>query len=432
LAQAMSINKKMHVVTFVTFTAIAAGAIPTATFAQAQNNFARDENIGVTERARPDYDAIGVPVSTFLLFPRIDLSAIYDDNILATDTNKQNDFIAQIEPSLNLKSQWSRHELDATAYAKPNFYASHSNENTTDYGAGLNGRLDVLTGTSISGQTSYDRLTESSKSEGFSRNTVKPVQYDLWNAGATAVHQFNRLQVSLGGAWNRYRYSDGVNSSGAVVDETYRDVDNYTETLRADYALSPDTAVFVSGNLNQNSYVTQPPLVPYDRDGHGYEILGGVNFQLSQLVQGEVGAGYLSEEYPHVPGQDYRNLAFHALVHWYPSELTTVTLKADRVAYNSQDARSGGYISTGGSLKVDHELRWNVILNLDLSYNSDDHQGIDRVDNRWRGAVGGTYLVSRNVGLALNFSHDSVDSTGADRYISFQDNTVMLSLILQQ
>jgi hypothetical protein len=412
--------------------ALIAAVAPLPAFAQAGANFERDKNVGVTDRARPDYDAAGIPVSSFILLPKLDVTAQYDDNIYATETNAVDDFIVQMQPSVAIKSQWSRHELDALVHSSINRYISHDTEDTADYGGALNGRLDILAGTYLNAKASYDLLTEPRESDSFSRNTISPIQYTLWDVGATAVNQFNRLQVSLSADLNRYHYYNGVDASNAPVLENDRNVENVSQTLRADYAINPDTAVFVSASHNQQDYTAQPPVVISDRNGIGYELLGGVNFQVTNLIQGEFSAGYLTEQYNHVIGQNYSNVAFHSLFHWYPTELTTVTVKADRVANNSQDQFSAGYITTGGSLAVDHELRWNVILNLLASYNEDNYRGIDRVDDRWSASVGGTYLLNRNLGLALRFSHDDVNSLGLDRYISFQDNKAMLSLILQQ
>ena len=66
------------------------------------------------------------------------------------------------------------------------------------------------------------------------------------------------------------------------------------------------------------------------------------------------------------------------------------------------------------------------------SFNDDAYEGIDREDQRWSVAIGGKYLFTREVGVALNFYHDSQTSAGADRFINFDMNRIMLSLVLQR
>ena len=82
------------------------------------------------------------------------------------------------------------------------------------------------------------------------------------------------------------------------MDEHFRNVQDTGETARADYALSPDTAIFLSGNLNQHAYSVQPPAVATDFNSTGFTVLGGVNFQVTSLLTGEIGAGYLTQDYP--------------------------------------------------------------------------------------------------------------------------------------
>jgi hypothetical protein len=406
----------------------------TAAFGQAQNDFARDRDLGVLDRPRPEYDALGIPVSAFLLYPRLNVVTGYNDNIFAGDTAIKGAGFVQLQPSASLRSQWSQHELDLNTHASINRYFNQGSEDTDDYGAALNGRLDVLASTKITGGGSYDLETEPREAETSARNTLNPVQFGLWTAQLSGSHQFNRLQVSLSGTFDSYNYIDGrdPNNTALIIDEHYRNVQDYGETLRADYALSPDTAIFVSGNLNQHNYSVQPPLVPNNFNSHGSEILGGVNFQITSLVTGELGIGYYQQEFPHIVNQNLGGFAIHGTVQWFPTELTTVTLKVNRLVQDSAIQTSAGYVDTGGSVEVDHELRYNVILSGLFSYNHDSYQGLDRTDERWTGGIGAKYLFTREVGLGLNFNHDSQVSSGANRFINFDINRVMLNLVLQK
>jgi hypothetical protein len=402
-------------------------------FAQAENDFARDRNLGVLDRPRPEYDALGLPVSSFLMYPRLNIVSGYNDNIFATDTKTQADGFVQLQPTLALQSQWSQHELDLNAHAGINRYFDHGSENTDDYGAALNGRLDVLASTKLTGGASYDLKTEPREAETAAGNTINPVQYSVWASQFSGSRQFNRLQVSLSGSWDSYSYLDGRDgNTGNIVDEHFRNVQDTRETARADYALSPDTAVFVSGNLNQHTYSLQPPAVLNDFNSHGLEVLGGVNFQITSLLTGEVGIGYFRQEYPNVAAQDLGSLALHGTAQWFPTELTTVTVKVDRLVQDSAVQFSAGYVDTGGSVEVDHELRYNVILSGIFSYNNDSYQGIDRNDERWSAGLGAKYLLTREIGVGLNFNHDSQVSTGTARFINFDINRVMLNLVLQK
>src|SRR5688500_12256571 len=71
----------------------------------------------VTDRPRPELDPLGVNLGGFFLYPRIELDEMFNDNIFATDSGKQTDFITVISPAAELKSNWNNHALNATAGA---------------------------------------------------------------------------------------------------------------------------------------------------------------------------------------------------------------------------------------------------------------------------------------------------------------------------
>ena len=45
--------------------------------------FKRGENVGVLERPRPGYEALGIRAGGFIVYPSLTLRAEYDDNLFA-------------------------------------------------------------------------------------------------------------------------------------------------------------------------------------------------------------------------------------------------------------------------------------------------------------------------------------------------------------
>jgi hypothetical protein len=407
---------------------IALPCLVTGTAAIAQTN-TDAEDTAVLDRARPDYDALGIPVSSFLLFPKLTVNGNYDDNILAQSTSTKQDFFTQIQPSLALQSQWPRHEFDLNGHASINRYAQYTSENTNDYGGAANGRLDILDSAQINAGGSYDLATLPRQSEYVINDTVHPVQYGASTATASASNQFSNVKITLSGGWNDYAYQNGVDSLGNIVDERSLDYQYGNESVRADYSLSPDTGFFVNARLTQIDYLHDLAL---DRNGNGAEILGGVTFHLTHLFEGELSTGYIEERYGNVSNQDYSNFALHGSLRWFLTQLTTVTFKADRTVDASADPLSAGYVDTSGGVQIDHELRRNIILTGLFNYENDSYQGIDRQDHRWNAGVSATYLLNRSLGLDLKFDHQSQVSDGAERYINYDINMVGLSVVLQK
>lgn len=81
--------------------------------------FADDLAIGQDVANRPqdrnDYQALGLPVGGFQLFPKLETNEIYNSNLYATNSNAKSDFITTIAPEIALKSQFGTHELNFSA-----------------------------------------------------------------------------------------------------------------------------------------------------------------------------------------------------------------------------------------------------------------------------------------------------------------------------
>jgi uncharacterized protein (PEP-CTERM system associated) len=81
---------------------------------------------------------------------------------------------------------------------------------------------------------------------------------------------------------------------------------------------------------------------------------------------------------------------------------------------------------TGVGARVDHELRRNIILGADATYEMGEFEGTSREDDTLALGADITYLVNRNLRLVLDYDYDQRDSNapGAD----FTTNSVILSL----
>jgi hypothetical protein len=414
--------------------------------AQAESNFARDRNVAVRERPHPEYEAAGIREGGFLVFPRIEADVEYDDNIFATPTNKTSDTIWRLKPEISAVSQWSRHSLRFSAGLATDGYSQHSSENTTDWNVAADGRLDFAGRANVSGGLSFARLTEPRTSSNQATggafgagSPAKPVEYDLAMGNIGWTKEFNRLKLGLRGDWSRYDYHDVPLVGGGILDEDLRDRTITALTARSDYAISPATAIFFEVSSNDRKFRVTPPAPQLKQDSSGYEVLTGVNFELGHLARGEVGVGYLRQNYKAAGNADISGAGFRGKLEWFPSQLTTVTFRSARSVEDSGvvglTGLTGGYLFTDTGVSIDHELRRNIILNGAVSYTNSDYKQIDRTDNRLLWTVSATYLMNRRVGINAGFSSLHQDSHGtAPLFLlgnKFTDNKLGASLILQ-
>ena len=360
----------------------------------------RGGNVSVLDRARPDYDPIGVPVGTFRLYPSLNTQLEYVDNIYASQNGRASDGIFPITP-------WSRNAFSISGDVSRNEYFTFSNNDTTNYGVRLNGRLDLLREDSVVVGYDHEFATEPRTNSIVAQESPNPSQFTHDGASVSGVHQLDRIRLVASFTFNHLDYQDLTGFNDIFIPNEERSYNEYQAVGRADYAISPDFAIFGSVEYNKFDY----KLDPTDRNSDGYIVLGGVNMDIPNLIRGEVGVGYLTQDYNR--GADQSGIAAQAQLQYFPTQLTTVTLNAQRRIENASVINSGGDVLSTVSLRVDHELRRNVLLFAQLGYSHDDFQGFSFTDNRYSAGFGATYLVNRLISLNAAFDHETQSTTGS-------------------
>lgn len=399
--------------------------------ADAQTNFARDRNISVRQRPREGYEALGGRLGAFAVYPKLNIGVERNDNIYATSVNEQDDLIWKVQPELALSSTWSRHALNAYARATINRYQDFDTEDTEDYGVGMSGRLDILRTANIAAGVDWARLTEPRTSSASPQASVAPIQFEQLSANIAGAREFNRLRVSGRYDYRQFDYEDGRTAAGTVIQQDDRDREVHTLTGRADYAMSPATALFVEVSRNWREYDLTPPAVTLTRNSDGMQALVGANFELGSLARGELGVGYIAQEFDDPAFDKVDGFGARAQVEWFPTQLTTVTLTGSRTVEDSGIPGSSGYLSSNVAAQVDHELMRNLIVTGQVAAGKDDYEGVDREDDRLTLGVSATYLLNRRVGVTLGYSHFDQSSSGANGGNDFKVNKVGATMTLQ-
>ena len=421
---------------------LACALVLTATASVAQvaavDDPAASRNAGVLDRARPDYDAVGIRAGSFLVLPKATTTLDSSDNIFAAHTNTVSDTVILFQPEVTMRSDWSRNMLELYARAAFSAYGSHSSQNATEAEVRATGRYDIAEGSNLNGGLGYAYLAEprylatAQAQTGALSTTSGPEHYTLLSGHAGAVQTLNRVRLSETVQVADYRYEGNALTFGVYGGEKTRDRTEVTETGRAELAISPDTAVFVQGDLNQRSYRQGPPETVLNRDSNGYDVTVGGRLDLTHLIRGEFRVGYLNQDYDSNVFRSVSGLSLSSRFDYFLTPLTTVTFTADRAVGDAADPRSSGYITTNGGIEVDHELRRNIILTGRGFVAHDDYRGIDRTDDRWTARLGGTWLINRMLGLGLFFDHIDVSSKGTAAIGDYTVNQILLSLVVQR
>lgn len=396
-----------------------------------QSAFARDRNTSVLERPHPEYEALGVPLGGFTLYPKVTETAVFDDNVFANSSGAVGDWSFETKPEVRVESNWSRNKLAGFASVTTYNYAQLSNLNTTDYEVGLNGRYDVVGESYVFADAQDGRYTVPFTNLSVPRSAVTAEQYDLAQGDVGAVQELNRLRFSERFDAADYRYSNLEDGVGDVILENIQNHQTYIAQGKAEYAVSPDTSAFMAAQWNQRDYQNGGA---QGVNSDGYELTVGASFDITHLLRGEAQVGYLQQNFDAaplsgVPAKTVSGPAFHGKIEWFPSQLTTVTFTGDREIEDFTIIGASGTLGTGGGVEVDHELLRNLILTAKTAYNEYEYVGADRTDKAWTAGFEGNYLLNRHVGLNVSYRYMNQTSTVSN--LNFNDNRVGVGLTLQ-
>src|SRR6185295_13884532 len=143
----------------------------------------------IVTRPRLGYDAQGIPLGSFRLFPALTFATSFDDNIDRKEINTLSDVFFTFSPAAVLRSQWSQHALNLSASSDTLVYSRYSTEDVTNYTFRGDGRLDVLRGFRILGDASYAQLHVVRSSPDLSANAESPLPYWQTHADVSAEYQ---------------------------------------------------------------------------------------------------------------------------------------------------------------------------------------------------------------------------------------------------
>lgn len=393
----------------------------------------------VTERPRPEYDPLGVHLGGFFLYPKLEVGGLYNDNVFATKNDTKSDFITVVAPTLDLRSNWSRHELDFRAGASVGTYASNSSENYGDYFAATQGRYDISGSLAALAGAKYEHLHEERDSPDSPGDAAHPVEFDAYTANLGLAQHGLRIGYIASFDFRREDYSNVAALGGGTIDESVRNVNVYSPSLRVSYEFAPRYQAFarVSGNFRDYDNSTGGSATAPVRDSSGYRVNVGTTIDLTGITYAEVYAGYLAQNYRSSALGSISGADFGARVVWNVTELTSVSLNGQRTVEDENtialsslglSANSPGYLRSTASLAVDHELLRNVLLHGEVDFENDDYQGIDRSDDRFDIGAGVRYLFTRNLYLGASYTYTNRDSSGSAATGEFSRNLVLLQL----
>lgn len=375
----------------------------------------RMERDTVGARSRPEVETAGARVGALLISPSFGIEADATDNIFARSDTKRGDVALAILPALAVRSQWSRHALGLSAEGTVKRYARRTTENIETYAVKLDGRLDISDDTRLSGDIGTARRFEARGTTGDTLFGAAPIAFTQFSGGGEIEQTFARARLTLAGRYERFRYEDRE-LGDTLIDLSQRDYEALTGSFRAAIGVGPGVAAFASLAYNRNRYLTTPAGQP-NRDSHGFTLLTGVAFGLNRLLQGELGVGWVRQDFNAPVFPRISGLAYNAQLRWSPTRLTTVRLSGGRTFQRSPIIGVAGIQQHEVTLSAEHELLRTLILRPSLRYLVADFQvptsAAKRQERYFTGAFGATWRLTQHLEVAADYAHSLGRNSGA-------------------
>jgi hypothetical protein len=385
-------------------------------------------------RAPKNYSALGMRLGSWVLSPAVDFMVEAHDNIYYERDDKTDDVIYHIRPKLALSSTWSRHSLSLSADADFARHADRPSEDYNDARLTLDSRIDVQRGQYFTLQATTMLLHEERGSPE-DPGGIEPAKYDFNNYSFGYHHTFNRLSADLNYTLRVNSYDSTLDEDGNIIDNSDRDRRSDSIRARLDYQVAPQRAVFLSVATSDVLYDQETDNDGLMRSSSGYTARGGVVFDITGKLNGEVWLNYLVQDYDDPTFGKIDDVGLGASLYWTPTRTTDVSLLVSRTTHETIQSDTAGYLSVVYSVRVQHEFRGWLLGHASVSYTDNDYLPADfappdvlKETQFYSGSLGLSYLINRHLSMTAGYRYEQRDANLSD--FQFEANRFFLVLSL--
>ena len=386
--------------------------------------FARVDIISPSEESDPKYDPKPIPLGRFELRHEAMFSTGLNSNVIGTELNELDDTFVGCTPAVSLDSNFLRHASNGYIEVDHREFSDLSDESRTNLKIKLRGRLDLGEKTSVVVQFSGVDETEDRLESSNVSTSLEPNEYTKIGGAIGLGHQAGRVQVQAKLGFASYDFDDAELDGDLFQDQDFRDRDELTTTGRVAYAVSPSNAVFAQAKLVQADYPEPNVFNAFNRDNTGAVFMVGTDFELGDILRGDVGLGYQRYAYDDASFEDISDVAFAGHVDWRLAERTTLSAEAERVVIDPGVALSNAAIETGASVRLEQGLTSKLSIKGEAGFAQYTYETIDRDDDRVDLQIGANWKINPNIWLEGGYQ--VIDQSSDVQ--SFTDNRALLKM----
>lgn len=360
---------------------------------------------------------------SFLVYPEIDVTWLYDDNLYFSNTARVSDHAIIVAPALWVQSNWAKHALNFHAATEATRYNNYSAENSDDYRVSAEGRYDFSGNSNIYGGVRVSKDHEDRESPD-ARNGLNPTQYRQYRFYGGIFNQIDRWSVRIAGTAQQLNYRDVnfLTGGGAIniINNDDRDRWQYTGGVRVGYELSPRLEPYAQVAFDNRRYKDAVDDLGYHRDSDGERYLVGVKWNVPKTLKLDAFTGWSRQNYADARFADVKSPVVGAALLWAVANRTTLSAYLDRTVEETTVSRtvapgvvvvSSSYLNTYVSMGINHRLTDAWSLRANGSVSRVDYQGLSRTDDYYGVTVGLVYRIHRNLFLDVDLSSRELKSS---------------------
>jgi hypothetical protein len=348
----------------------------------------------------------GLRLGTFILRPAVEAGIGFTDNVNATAGARTGSAFSRLATEARLDSDWSRHAIGLRGRIERQDFRSNAAEPRTTIDTAATLRLDATRTSRIDAQANYRRAPDSTSGLVLPAAALNRPDVEQIGGQAGITQRFARLEVSLRGTYDQFRFGSTDLADGTRLSNRSRDANLRTLNLRAGYDLTPALQPFVEALYAERRFLVD--IDPVTGRPQGSDLLiprAGFAFDMGTMLRGEFAVGWATQR----PRDDTlartSGLTLDGNVAWAVTPLTTVRVIARSNILDTAASGGAGGLTREGIVQVDHALLRNLTLSGSGGIAIDDFAGVTRTDRRLTATLAAVWRLNRNAALRVAATH---------------------------
>jgi hypothetical protein len=348
----------------------------------------------------PGFEAPGISSGEYLLRSTVSIGAAYDSNILRTQSNVLPDAIFFVSPTFDLTRDGGKHIEEIFARVTSAAYARSDADNVTNAYIRASESYLLSPGSQV--------LVNASFADGYERRASS--NYEIPFNAAEPVHQQSLLgSVGYTKSWGHWdtgvalsathqTFDDVKSTSGAILDQTYRNEDDLALRTFLNLQISPR----IQSNVTFSA--TAARIRDRARDSDQWTLSDTSTVTLTSKTSAGFRVSVSEQDYYNNPLIPVRPLyAYEAFIEWSPIQRLTFTVRGgyQDLGVDYVKGLPGGGFGQSGSLDVQYLIRRNIQLSSTLSYDKYFFSGGNGIRDTLTERAALTYEVSAYAGLSF-------------------------------